>query len=141
MKSFRIAEILMVIATLLMTFTIPVTGLAVDCPTKPVQIIVGFPPGGPLDLRARALAKAVKPLFPQPFTVVNKPGGGSVLVTNEVVNAKPDGDTLGAIDVSALCISPQLVPDLQGTGRQHSDNSLYDRAEEHTPGHYRCSLP
>ena len=77
-------------------------------PNKPVTILVGFPAGGPTDLGARALAKAAEPFFPQPMTVVNKPGGGSVLATNEVVHARPDGYTLGGILNNTLTVSPHL---------------------------------
>jgi tripartite-type tricarboxylate transporter receptor subunit TctC len=89
---------------------------AADYPKKPVSILVGFPPGGPTDLTARALAKAAEPFFPQPFTVVNKAGGGSVLATNELVRSTPDGYTLGALDISALTVSPQLVKNLSYKG-------------------------
>jgi tripartite-type tricarboxylate transporter receptor subunit TctC len=115
MKTFRMG-ILVMAALLATVFTFEGMGQAADYPKKPVQIIVGFPPGGPTDLTARALAKAAEPFFPQPFTVVNKPGGGSVLATNEVVRAAPDGYTLGALDISALSVSPQLVKNLSYKG-------------------------
>ncbi len=81
---------------------------AAEYPQKPVQILVGFPPGGPADLAARALAEASKPFFPKPFTVVNKPGGGSVLAVNDVIRAEPDGYTIGIVVISALTASPFL---------------------------------
>lgn len=90
--------------------------LAADYPEKPVQAIVGFPPGGPADISIRALAEAVKPYFPQPVSVVNKPGGGSVLATNEVVKSEPDGYTLGLLDISALAVSPHLATGLPYRG-------------------------
>ncbi len=85
-------------------------------PNKPVTILVGFPPGGPTDLGARALSKAIEPFFPQPMTVVNKPGGGSVLATNETIHARPDGYTLGAILNTTLTVSPHLSPSLSYKG-------------------------
>ncbi len=89
---------------------------AAEYPEKPVQILVGFPPGGPTDLSARALAEASKPFFPQPFTVINKPGGGSVLMTSELVKSRPDGYTLGLVDISAVAASPHLVKGLNYKG-------------------------
>lgn len=115
MKSVRIV-IMLTVFVLAVVFSGQEIGQAADYPKKPVQIIVGFPPGGPTDLTARALAKAAEPFFPQPFTVVNKPGGGSVLATNEVVRSAPDGYTLGALDISALSVSPQLVKNLSYKG-------------------------
>jgi len=89
---------------------------AAEFPMKPIQILVGFPPGGPVDLGARALAEASKPFFPKPFSVVNKPGGGSVLATSELVKSAPDGYSLGLLDISALAASPHLQANLPYKG-------------------------
>lgn len=89
---------------------------AAEYPQKPVQIVVGFPAGGPADLSARALSEAAKPFFPKPFSVVNKPGGGSVLATSELVTSAPDGYFLGLVDISALAVSPHLQPGLPYKG-------------------------
>jgi tripartite-type tricarboxylate transporter receptor subunit TctC len=89
---------------------------AAEYPMKPVQILVGFPAGGPVDLGARALAEAAKPFFPKPFSVVNKPGGGSVLATSELVKSAADGYSLGVVDISALAVSPHLQADLPYKG-------------------------
>ncbi len=85
---------------------------AAEYPQKPVQILVGFTAGGSADLSARALAEAAKPFFPKTFAVVNRPGGGSVLATSELIKAAPDGYTLGLLDISALSVSPHLRSDL-----------------------------
>jgi tripartite-type tricarboxylate transporter receptor subunit TctC len=44
-------------------------------PTRPVQLVVGFAPGGGGDLIARAIAQAVTPLYPQPLLVLNRASG------------------------------------------------------------------
>lgn len=77
-------------------------------PERPVTLLVGFSPGGPNDLTARALAEAVKPLFPQPLEVVNRPGGGSAVATAELVRAKADGYTLCVCYGPALTLSPYI---------------------------------
>jgi tripartite-type tricarboxylate transporter receptor subunit TctC len=107
MKSVRIV-IMLTVFVLAMVFAGQGIVQAADYPIKPVTIVVGFPPGGPADLTARALVKAVEPFFPQPMTVVNKPGGGSVLATNEVSHAKPDGYLLGSILNTTVTVSPHL---------------------------------
>jgi tripartite-type tricarboxylate transporter receptor subunit TctC len=114
MRQCKISSIVLVLAI----FMLSPGGIlsAADYPQKPVQILVGFPPGGPADLGARALAEASKPFFPQPFIVVNKPGGGSVLATAEVVRAAPDGYTIGIPVISALTASPFLEPNLPYKG-------------------------
>lgn len=72
-------------------------------PTRPVTMLVGFSAGGPADLTARALAEAVKPWFPQPFEVVNRPGGAAAVATAELIRARPDGYTL------CMCYGPALT--------------------------------
>ncbi len=63
-------------------------------PTKPIQFIVPFSPGGSSDLLARTIEKVWTKYSPQPMIVVNKPGSGGVMGTEYVVRSKPDGYTL-----------------------------------------------
>jgi tripartite-type tricarboxylate transporter receptor subunit TctC len=63
-------------------------------PTKPIQVIVPFSPGGSSDLTARTLEKFWTKYSPQPMIVVNKPGAGGVLGEEFVVRSKPDGYTI-----------------------------------------------
>jgi tripartite-type tricarboxylate transporter receptor subunit TctC len=79
----------------------------IDYPTKPVSLIVGFAPGGPVDQVARGLVAAAKPYFPQPIVVVNKPGASGALSITEVMQSKPDGYTIGINGGSSL-ISPYI---------------------------------
>jgi len=63
-------------------------------PTRPVRLIVGFPPGGVADLYARLIGQLLSDRLGQPFIVENRPGGGSNVATEAVVRAAPDGYTL-----------------------------------------------
>lgn len=63
-------------------------------PTRPIQLIVGFAPGGGSDIIARTIAEAAAPLFPQPLVVVNRPGAGGAIAAEFVSRAAPDGHTL-----------------------------------------------
>lgn len=63
-------------------------------PTRPIQLIVGFAPGGGSDIIARTIAEAASPLFPQPLVVVNRPGAGGAIAAEAVSRAAPDGHTL-----------------------------------------------
>jgi tripartite-type tricarboxylate transporter receptor subunit TctC len=67
---------------------------ALDYPTRPVHIIVGFAPGGPADTIARIAGQALSQRFGQQFVVENRTGAGTNIATEAVVNSAPDGYTL-----------------------------------------------
>jgi tripartite-type tricarboxylate transporter receptor subunit TctC len=60
-------------------------------PTRPVRLIVGFSAGGPTDITARLIAQWLSERFGRQFVVENRPGAGSNIATEAVVNAPPDG--------------------------------------------------
>ncbi len=63
-------------------------------PTKPIRVIVTISPGGGPDVVVRMVSQIVNEKLGQPFVVDNRPGGGTVLATDLVANAAPDGYTL-----------------------------------------------
>ena len=65
-----------------------------DYPTRPIEVIVGFAPGGGVDVLFRVIAKHLSQELKKPIIVVNKPGGGTIPAILEVLKAKPDGYTL-----------------------------------------------
>src|SRR5580698_3433301 len=65
-----------------------------DYPTHPVRIIVGYAAGGPTDIAGRLISEILSRRLGQQFAVEDKPGAGSNLGTEVVVNAPPDGYTL-----------------------------------------------
>jgi tripartite-type tricarboxylate transporter receptor subunit TctC len=67
---------------------------ALDYPTRPVHIMVGFAPGGPADTIARLAGQALSVRLGQQFVVENRTGAGTNIATEAVVNAPPDGYTL-----------------------------------------------
>ena len=68
--------------------------LALDYPTRPVRLIVGFPAGGVTDILARLLSPWLSERLGQQFIVEDQPGAGTNLATEMVVRARPDGYTL-----------------------------------------------
>jgi len=84
---------------------------ALDYPTRPVHIVVGFPPGLSPDIIARLVAQSVSERLGQQFIVDNRPGAASNIGTEVVAHATPDGYTLLLI-VSANAINASLYQHL-----------------------------
>src|SRR5258708_22833956 len=74
-------------------------------PSKPVRMIIGFPPGGPSDIFGRAFAQAMSANLGQPVIVENKAGVGGVLGMDSVAKAAPDGYTLGLNNQGAVAMA------------------------------------
>jgi tripartite-type tricarboxylate transporter receptor subunit TctC len=72
----------------------PRAASALDYPTRPVRIIVGFPPAGSNDISARLVAQWLSERLGQQFVIENRPGAGTNVATEIVVRAPPDGYTL-----------------------------------------------
>ncbi len=82
--------------------TVTTPALAQNYPRRAVQLVVAFPPGGSTDVGARILAAAAEKDLGQTITVVNKAGAGGQIGFTEVARAKPDGYTLGFLNLPAL---------------------------------------
>jgi tripartite-type tricarboxylate transporter receptor subunit TctC len=71
-------------------------------PSRPVRIIVGFPPGGPTDIFARLIGEWLSKRIGQPFIIENRPGAGSTVGIAAVIAAPADGYTLLLVSTSAV---------------------------------------
>ena len=91
--------------------TLVAHGLAVaqDYPVKPVRIVVPFAPGGSADVFGRFLAQRLQESMGQSFVVDNRPGGGSVIGTDAVAKAAPDGYTLLVMS-NTHTVNESLIP-------------------------------
>ena len=92
--------------TLLMLW--PVLATAEDFPTKPIKLIVPFPPGGPNDIIARVIGQRMSEMTHQAVVIDNRSGQAGVLGTDAVAKSAPDGYTIGIVSASALAISPTM---------------------------------
>ena len=76
-------------------------------PTKTVTVVVPFSPGGAADIMARALSERMSVRLGQPVIVENKPGAGTMIASEHVARAAPDGHTV-LLAASSLSIAPAL---------------------------------
>jgi tripartite-type tricarboxylate transporter receptor subunit TctC len=88
------------------------TAFAADYPARPVHIVLGFPPGGSSDVIGRLMAQWLAKELGQSFVFDNKPGAGSNIGAESVVNAMPDGYTL-LFTTSANAINATLYRNLK----------------------------
>jgi len=77
-------------------------------PSRPMRLVVSFPPGGGADLTARAVGQKMGELLGQPVVVENKPGANGLVGCDAVAKSAPDGYTLLETDRGALGINPSL---------------------------------
>ena len=82
--------------------------LAQTYPTKPVRMIVPFPPGGATDLLARVVAQKLTETLGQQVVVDNRPGAGGTIGSRLMLDAQPDGYTILTSTVSTHAIGPHL---------------------------------
>jgi tripartite-type tricarboxylate transporter receptor subunit TctC len=80
-------------------------------PDRPVRVVVPFPPGGATDIIARFVAERLQARWRQPVVIENRAGGGTVVGSQAVARAAPDGYTLGFV-ISAHTVNPSLRRDL-----------------------------
>src|SRR4029079_12732953 len=88
-------------AALALAATTASTGAQQDFPTKPVQLMVAYPPGGSTDIGARVVAAIAEKSLGQPIVVVNKGGAGGQVGWTELVRQRPDGYYIGFINLPA----------------------------------------
>src|SRR3954465_5230566 len=101
-------RILGALAAALSLLLLPGAGMAQDFPTKPIKLIVPFPPGGPNDIIARVVGQRMSELVKQPIGIENRSGQAGVLGTDMVAKAAPDGYTIAITSASSLVINPSL---------------------------------
>ncbi len=81
---------------------------AQEFPVKPVRIVIGFPPGGPADIFARALAEPLSRAWGQQVLVDNRAGASGLIAAEHVARSAPDGYSLYLSSAGALVIQQHL---------------------------------
>lgn len=119
-KSAKTAVVLLSVFLLTILAQTPLRAQT-EYPSKPINCLIGYAPGGLSDLTARALAEAAGKVLKQPIIVVNKPGASASLAMSLLANAKPDGYTIGNLPSTATVIMP------------HVEKVSYDPLKDFTP--------
>ncbi|MBL6078899.1 tripartite tricarboxylate transporter substrate binding protein [Belnapia sp. T18] len=92
-----------------MLAALPVMGQAQESwPNRPVRVIVGFPPGGSLDVMTRLAAEQMTQRLGQPFVVETRTGASGNIGAEALARAAPDGYTIGTVSMHNLLINPHL---------------------------------
>ncbi len=81
-------------------------------PSKPIRIVVGFPPGGGNDIVARLVGAKMQEAWGQPVVIDNKPGANSIIATEFVAKSAPDGYTLLVNATGGMSVNPVLYSKL-----------------------------
>jgi tripartite-type tricarboxylate transporter receptor subunit TctC len=76
-------------------------------PSTPVKLLVGFAPGGAVDIIARAIGQLIAPGLGQPVVVENKPGAGTNIALRALIDSAPDGHTL-MLTANSIAANPTL---------------------------------
>jgi len=92
----------------LVPFLVAGTALAQSYPSRPVRIIVPWPPGQATDIAARVVAEKLQQQLGQPFVADNRPGAGGSIGTDAVAKGAADGYTLLAASSGPISIMPNL---------------------------------
>lgn len=101
------------VLSLLVLLVVGTTGgiFAADYPTRPVTLIVAYSPGGGTDVVARTVAHFAERYLNQSIVVENRPGAAGQIGFTAVAKARPDGYTIGFVNVPVLNLLPAIRPD------------------------------
>jgi len=95
-------------SVLALLFCVSLSAFAQAFPSKPVRLIVPFPPGGAVDYYARAVQNRLQETLGQPILIENRSGAGGMVGADLVVKAAPDGYTLLVGNIAALAMNVGL---------------------------------
>src|SRR5258706_15594394 len=92
----------------ILLFAVSQAVFAQSWPSKPVRIVVAYPPGGGIDVMARQIAEKLTAQWQQPVVVENRPGANTIVATEAVAKSAPDGYTVLMTTDATFSINPHL---------------------------------
>ena len=104
----QVRSILLIAATVLMAAA-PQIANAQDYPSRPVRVVVAFPPGGPTDFIGRLIADKMSALFGQRVYIENRAGANGTVGADNVAKSEPDGYSLFLTTAGAIAMSPHIM--------------------------------
>ncbi|HVL58383.1 MAG TPA: tripartite tricarboxylate transporter substrate binding protein [Burkholderiaceae bacterium] len=128
--SLRLATMLCAIAASATVLAVPGAAHAQEFPSRPIHLIVPFPPGGSADVLGRTIGEALGERLRQRVVVENRPGAGTAIATRYVARAPADGYVLQIGTVSSHAINPGM-----------QDKIGYDPVADFTPISRVASIP
>jgi tripartite-type tricarboxylate transporter receptor subunit TctC len=122
---------LLIAAVALATLLAPQLAQAQNFPSRPVRIVVAFPPGGPTDFVGRLVADKMSALLGQRVFIDNKPGANGTLGGGDVAKSDPDGYSLFLTTAGAVTVSPHIMANMPfDTFRDFAPVSLVTKVSE-----------
>ena len=100
-------KILALAASLCAAATVSLPEFGQAYPSRPLRMVVPFPPGGPTDITGRTLAQKLSERWNQPVVVENRPGAGSIIGTEIAAKSAPDGYTI-LLGSNSIALQPLL---------------------------------
>jgi tripartite-type tricarboxylate transporter receptor subunit TctC len=91
----------------LLSLCVTLPAFAQAYPSKPLRLIVPFPPGGPTDITGRTIGEKLQQRLGEPVVVENRPGAGSIIGTDVVAKSPADGYTL-LLGSNSIALQPLL---------------------------------
>ena len=98
-------------------------------PSKPLHVIVPFPPGGPADVLGRVLAQGLSDAMGQPAVVDNKVGAAGNIGIEQTVKSSADGHTMAIVPLGNIAVNPSLFPNLPYKASDLAPVSMLARGE------------
>jgi tripartite-type tricarboxylate transporter receptor subunit TctC len=98
--------LLLCLSLALATITMPAAAVAQSYPSRPVRIVVPFPPGGPTDILMRVIAQRMSEIWAQPVVVENQAGANTAIAAARVAKMPADGYTLLAVMDVTMVLNP-----------------------------------